>query len=302
MAKILIIKHGAFGDFIQSVGALRAIRAHHQNDEITLLTTKPWLKLAVPMAENAALFDRIQVDPRKGLWNTLKTIRWIRREKFDFVYDLQNTDRTGLYYKLLRKKPQWSGFVKGCSHPHRTEHRQELHTIDRLKEQLAIAGIYEVPENDVNWLPNTEISVGKPFALLVPGGAPHREKKRWTIEGYSALAQHLLSKNIRPILIGTNADKTQTEAIAKTDKRIADLTNQTSFADIATLARQAALAVGNDTGPMHLISVAGCKTITLYSHDSDPKRCGQRGKDITIIRVEDLQKLALETVLEQLDN
>ncbi|MGE3479724.1 MAG: glycosyltransferase family 9 protein, partial [Dongiaceae bacterium] len=41
MEQILIIKHGALGDFVQSLGAMASIRLHHPKAKITLLTTKP---------------------------------------------------------------------------------------------------------------------------------------------------------------------------------------------------------------------------------------------------------------------
>ena len=220
---ILIIKHGAFGDFIQSVGAFRAIRRHHPEANITLLTTKPWVKLSEYMVENGQLFDRIHVDNRskgiQGIRESWHLIRWIKQQRFDFVYDLQNTDRTALYFKVLNPKPQWNGAVKGCSHQHDTPQRLTLHTIDRLKEQLAVAGIDDVPDNDLDWLPDTDITVEKPFALIVPGGAPHREKKRWTVEGYSALCNHLVEQDITPVLIGTRADENQTKPITASFQR-----------------------------------------------------------------------------------
>ncbi|MDP7425565.1 MAG: ADP-heptose--LPS heptosyltransferase, partial [Rhodospirillales bacterium] len=36
--KILVIKLGALGDFVQAAGPFAAIRRHHQDAEITLLT------------------------------------------------------------------------------------------------------------------------------------------------------------------------------------------------------------------------------------------------------------------------
>ena len=40
--KVLVIRHGAFGDIVQADGALRDIRAHHPGVEIVLLTTPPF--------------------------------------------------------------------------------------------------------------------------------------------------------------------------------------------------------------------------------------------------------------------
>ena len=43
---ILIIKHGALGDFILSFGPFKAIRNYHLNDNLVLLTTGRFEKFA----------------------------------------------------------------------------------------------------------------------------------------------------------------------------------------------------------------------------------------------------------------
>tara|TARA_Y100000766_G_scaffold254988_1_gene240765 strand:+ start:50 stop:274 length:225 start_codon:yes stop_codon:yes gene_type:complete len=70
--------------------------------------------------------------------------------------------------------------------------------------------------------------------------------------------------------------------------------------EIAGLARRAAGAVGNDTGPMHLIAATGCPSMVLYSHASDPALCAQRGPDVRIIRKPSLGELSTEEVEAQL--
>ena len=52
---VLVIKLSALGDFILSVGAFQAIRAHHPGARIALLTTEPFRKLA----EASGCFDEI---------------------------------------------------------------------------------------------------------------------------------------------------------------------------------------------------------------------------------------------------
>ena len=74
-----------------------------------------------------------------------------------------------------------------------------------------------------------------------------------------------------------------------------DLTGKTSFAQIAALAREAAFAVGNDTGPMHLIAAAGCVSVVLFSDESDPALCAPRGK-VTILRRPELAALTVDEV------
>jgi len=43
--RILVIKLGALGDFVQALGPFAAIRAHHPAADIVLLTTRPYADL-----------------------------------------------------------------------------------------------------------------------------------------------------------------------------------------------------------------------------------------------------------------
>ena len=45
MSNILIIKHGSLGDIAQACGAIQDISENHKNDQIHLLTTKPYFEL-----------------------------------------------------------------------------------------------------------------------------------------------------------------------------------------------------------------------------------------------------------------
>ena len=45
MSNILIIKHGSLGDIAQASGAIQDISENHKNDQIHLLTTKPYYEL-----------------------------------------------------------------------------------------------------------------------------------------------------------------------------------------------------------------------------------------------------------------
>ena len=45
MSNILIIKHGSLGDIAQASGAIQDISEFHRNDDVYLLTTKPYFEL-----------------------------------------------------------------------------------------------------------------------------------------------------------------------------------------------------------------------------------------------------------------
>ena len=112
---ILVIKLGALGDFIQALGPMRAIRAHHPDAHITLLTTPPFAALA----EKSGYFNDIIIDARPKWHQPLAWLNLRRRlndGNFTRVYDLQNNDRTALYFKLFSPRPEWVGVAPGASH------------------------------------------------------------------------------------------------------------------------------------------------------------------------------------------
>ena len=77
-----------------------------------------------------------------------------------------------------------------------------------------------------------------------------------------------------------------------------DLTGQTSLPQIAVLARSAAAAIGNDTGPMHLIAATGCPCLAIFSKQSDPVKHAPRGEKVMVLQSQDLQTLKPEKVLQ----
>lgn len=290
-----MIRLGAFGDFVQSFGPFAAIRAHHPAAEISLLTTAPFAELA----RGAPWFDRVVVDSRPSWWN-FSGLRGLRRELrgFDRVYDLQTSGRSSRYF-FLAGRPEWSGIAPGCSLPHANPARGAMHTLERQREQLAMAGIEDFPAADLSWLNGGTFDLPDKFALLVPGAAPRRPRKRWPAERFADLATLLHGRGITPVVLGTVAEARIAVTIRQKCPEAVDLTGRTDMRDIAGLARRAALSVGNDTGPMHLIAAVGCPCVVLFSAASDPALTAPRGPGgawPTVLRVPDLADLPVERV------
>jgi len=301
--RILVIKHGALGDVVLAEGPFQAIRAHHPDAHITLLTTA----LFKPFLEKSGLFDEIWVDEKPKFWNVLKLMRLkdkLVRGHFNRVYDLQTSTRSSSYFGLLPsgQKVEWSGVAKGCSHPHDNPDRGKLHTLERQAEQLKIAGIETIPPVDFKWAIKAakKFELPEEFALLVPGGSAHRPEKRWPAEKYAELANLLASQDITPVLIGGKAEQDVLDHIMHLCQEAIDLSGKTSLHDLAALGDKAIVSVGNDTGPLHLFAAVGCPTVVLFSNASDPNRARPRGADVTVLREADLADLPLSPVVEAL--
>ena len=299
--RILVIKLGALGDFVLALGPCAAIRRHHQNAHITLLTTTPFVDLALA----SGYFDEIWDDGRIPWWRPIGWIALKRRldsSAFQRVYDLQTSGRSSLYFRCLRHTPEWSGIAKGCSHCHENPDRDSMHTLERQAEQLAIAGVENIPPPDLTWA-TAEIkhfSVAMPSVLIVPGGAPHRPRKHWPASYYAELACALAKTGYQPVLLGTALEYQMARQIREICATAIDLTGKTTLIEVVALARSAVAAVGNDTGPMHISAVVGCPSVVLFSSDSDPKITAPRGETVTILSRDSLTDLPVGEVLSAL--
>lgn len=265
--KILVIKHGAFGDIVLSFPAMAAIRAAHPTARITLLTTAPYAKLLAA----SLWFNQIITDSRPDFWNFPGLFKLRRQLRgYDMVYDLQTSSRTSRYFALAGK-PRWSGIARGCALPHADPNRDNLHTRERLEGQLRDAGIFALPAPDISWLTGADISrfdLPEKFTLLVPGASPHRPEKRWPEQNFAELAQAL---PIPSVIIGGAGEAQNIHGL--------NLTGETSLAELAAITARACVAIGNDTGPMHLAAALNIPSVVLFSAASDPALTAPRYQD-----------------------
>jgi ADP-heptose:LPS heptosyltransferase len=300
--RILVLRLSALGDFVQGLGPAAAIRRHHRGDHITLLTTSAFAEFA----ERLGLFDSVMIDRRPGPFDIggwIELRRRLRQGRFDRVYDLQTSQRSGVYARLFRPgpSPEWSGIAAGCSHPHANLDRDRQHTIDKQAEQLLMAGIHPTPLPTLPSLP-CELSAslaGRPFILMVPGSSPRHPAKRWPARRFGTLAEALQRAGYASVIIGSNAERTLGIAIREVCPDAIDLVGRTDIRAVAALAERAVLTIGNDTGVTHLAAAAGCPIVVLFSRASDPDWCAPRGKSVRVLAVRDLDELDVGRVLAE---
>ena len=198
--------------------------------------------------------------------------------------------------------------------PHANPHRNAMHTLERQADQLKFAGIWPdaptapgtAPAPDLGFMladaaPDRQpghFGLAEPYALLIPGASAHRPGKRWPVENYGALAKALVERGLGVAVIGGPGERPLADTIRAIVPEALDLTGRTDFTQVAALGAKAALAVGNDTGPTHLVAAAGAPTLALFSGESDPALCGPRGTAVQVLRKERLADLSPETVLQ----
>jgi ADP-heptose:LPS heptosyltransferase len=199
----------------------------------------------------------------------------------------------------------------GAALPHRNPARAGMHPLERHAQQLEHAGIWpDAPTRplsaappDLSWILERAIfkarpgsTKPRPSALLIPGSSAKHPEKRWPVEHYGALAARFEAEGFDVLIIGALQEGELARGLQRHAPRARDLTGRTDFAQIAALGARAAVAVGNDTGPVHLIAAAGAPTIVLFSSASSPELSAPRGH-VTVFQAPDLKDVAVETVL-----
>jgi len=296
MSRILVIKLGALGDFVQAFPPFQAIRTTHRNDQITLLTTAPFLGLA----QTSPWFDSVLYDERPD-WTDINGLLRLRTmlQGFDRIYDLQTSSRSSRYRHLAGRTAEWCGIAPNSSLRHDNPARNAMHTRARQRDQLRRAGIHAVPDADLAWLTPHGPELPTPYILLAPGAAAHRPAKRWPVARFASLATQIAQRGFTPVIIGSRQDSDLAETIRQTCPTAQNLTGQTDLPSLAGLMSRAAAAIGNDTGPMHLAAATGCRSIVLFSADSNPALTAPIGRtagQVSIISLPDLATLQVERV------
>jgi ADP-heptose:LPS heptosyltransferase len=309
--RILVIKLSALGDFVLALAAMKKIRQAHPKAHITLLTTPPFEALA----KTCPYINAVDTGGRPNSLSEWLALRSrIKAANYARVYDLQTSAASNRIFQILRPSPPvWSGVAFGCALPHSNPLRNSMHTLERHADQLMYAGIWDnaptepgaAPTPDLSWIlkaaaaerPKSGGNRPRPYVMFVPGGASHRLEKRWPVEHYAELARILYSRGFDIVIIGGPQEAELAHTIQRSTPRARDLTGRTDFASVARLGANAALAVGNDTGPLHLAAAAGAPTIVLFSKASDPALSAPRGR-VAILKSEDLAELPVAQVAQ----
>lgn len=305
---ILIIKHRPLRECLLATGAFAAIRKHHPDAQITLLTDVACQELA----EGCPAIDRVWVDPMARSWEVKTLIRMykdFRAGQFSRVYDLETNFRTELYFRFSgRKKTEWSGAVSWCSHPHLNPKRALLHIVDRWSEQLQVTGIERVPLPSLAWLTEnvSGLSLPERYVVIVPGSNRKRLEKRWHSEEYAEVIRWLYETHgLRSVIVGGDQEAWENGKLAALcgAANPIDLSRKTSLAALAEIGRRALVAIGSDTGPMYIMALVKCPSVLFFPWDySNPYYCSPpASKNTYLIEEEDMACLDHSEVIALLD-
>ena len=310
MSNILIIKHGSLGDIAQACGAIQDISENHKDDEVHLLTTKPYFDLLKknPHISNVILDKRLSRFNLIYLYSLMKNIK---KFKFSKVYDLQNSSRTSFYKRILfpkATKNTWSSTETTLPEGTTKEDFDKDSVLSRFNHQLKSSGIntsYTLSP-DFSWSPS-DISQIKnyhqleKYIVLFPFCSPHLTSKRWPF--YNELINLINEKykNTYKLVIAPGPNEIKE---AKNINALCVLENGKALdiSQLAALIRDSSFVVANDTGPAHMTAHLGSKGLALFGSHTSPFKVSIERENFKAIQAPELSKLSAEKVFERLSN
>ncbi len=309
MSNILIIKHGSLGDIAQASGAIQDIYENHINDQIFLLTTKPYFDL---FKKNPNLTDVI-LDKRLSKFNLIYLyllMKKIKKLEISKVYDLQNSSRTNFYKKILfpsSKLNVWSSSETSLPNNKTKEEFDKNSVLERFSHQLKVSGlnVKHTMYPDFSWS-CTDISKIKleykleKYIILFPFCSPHLTQKKWP--HYNALIEKIRNqyKDMYKIVVAPGPDEIN-DAKNISATCILDNGKALDISQLSSLIKESSFVVANDTGPAHMAAHLNVKGLTLFGSHTTAYKVSIERENFKPIQVSDLSKLSAEKVFEKID-
>ena len=310
MSNILIIKHGSLGDIAQASGAIQDISENHKDDQIYLLTTKPYVDLFKknPFIHEVILDKRL---PRYNLIYLYFLMRELKKHKFSKVFDLQNSSRTNFYKSILfpkAGKEVWSSSITTLPPEKSKDEFDKKSVLERFNYQLSESSLntFNTLKPDFSWAV-TDISEIRNFykldkyILLFPFCSPHLTIKKWPY--YNKLIELVTNKYGSEYKIVTAPGPSEIND-AKEINALALLDNgrALNISQLTSLIKDSSFVVANDTGPAHITAHTGTKGLTLFGKHTTAYKVSIERENFKAIEVTDLNNLSAEKVFERLSN
>lgn len=292
-----MIRLGAVGDVVRTLPAVSALRAGYPDAHVTwvvepgaasLLVAQPWVD-DVLVLPRPTIVERVRERRFGEAWRELRDfLARMRAARFRMVVDFHSILKSGLL-SFFSGAPVRVAYAapygrEGASWFANARARLVPERCSRFERNAALVAYLGLPDRSHPEPLRVPEAVGarmeaalaatdRPVVMLHPGtsdGTPH---KRWTTEGYVAVARDLAracDADVRVTVGPARDDRELASAIVAGAEGAARLAPRTeSLLDLAGLFAASRLYVGSDTGPMHVASLVGTPVVQLLG-PTDP--------------------------------
>ena len=297
--RILVVNVNWAGDVVFSSAVFEALHEAYPQARISCLAAPRVQEVleSIPFVHEIISYE--ERGRHKNPWGKLKLIGGLKKKKFDAAFLLHrsltralliflagipvrvgyNTKGRGVF--LTRRVPEPSGSL----------HRQDyyLNLLEafgipvKKRESLLAVDLESTKQMNQRLC---EFSIEEKDFLLVlnPGG--NWDLKRWPKENWTKLIELFLKEfhgqsNFKIILSGSEKDISLVDEILaplhlNNYSKVANLTGKWTLKELITFLKRSNLLISADSGPLHMASSVGTKTIGIFGPTS-PDVTGPRG-------------------------
>ncbi len=300
--RILIVLLGAIGDVVRALPLATRVRAAYPNAALAWAVEPA----AAPILEHhPALDERLVFARAGGLSAFVRFLRRVRDGRFDLVLDLQRHLKSGIV-SAATGAPVRVGF-------HRRNAKElnwvfNTHTIEPVEPRGWKIGHYErfgeflelpatPPRFDITTTADEDARVA---ALLAPVARPYAalflsstwESRLWFPDAFAAVADGLEAIGLDTVVVGgadargiaaatAAARSSSTNGAGRTS--VLDLTGRTSLREAYGVLARARVAIGPDSGPMHLAAAAGTRVVSLWGATTPARSAPFGSEDLVVV-------------------
>jgi heptosyltransferase-3 len=274
-ARILVIALRRLGDVLLTTPLIRSLARAYPEAAIDVLVFKGTEGI---LAGNPDIAGVITMPPRPAAGESLALLRKVWR-RYDLAVSTQGGDRPTFYAWAAGRRSV--GFVERAGPAARvkrlalsqsvdvTPGLHRVHDVLRLAEALGIQPIAEVvaPQGEPG------AALHRPYAVI--HAVPMFRYKRWTEDGWRALAKGLAARGLAVIATGgpSEADRAYLDEVWSGTPEVQRFDGALSWPALTGLIGNATVYVGPDTSVTHLAAATGAPTIALYG-PTDPRLWG----------------------------
>ena len=271
--KVLVIRLDRIGDVTLSLPAIQAIRDRFPNAAISVMTRPATAELVQghPAVDEAIPYFYEKNGRHGGIMGNLRFIYEIVRHKFDVVFILNPSLRSYLV-PFCAGIPYRVGFQTQL--PFLLTHaiadlryEGKKHEAEYTLDVVRAFGIEaDRADSYAGTLKHCRATAGERKMIAIHAGASC-PSKRWDRQRFAALGKKLRAEHpeMKLAIIGGRDEAELGKYLSEEiGGDVLDLTDKLSLKQLAVFLSGCEVLVSNDSGPVHIASAVGARTLTIF--------------------------------------
>ncbi len=304
--KVLIVLLGAIGDVTRALPLAVRIKQAWPTSEL-VWAVEP---TSAPLLEKHEAIDRAIVFERhRGFTAYISFLRELRRERFDVVLDLQRHLKSGFTSFSTRAETRVGFHPKNAKEGNWLFNNRYIPRVENFSAKIAhyqlfgdLLGIAPTEPLEFGLRPTAEesreaeefltseahgsnVSLPSPanrIAFILGSSWPSRF---WPEKHYVELADELYRGfGIIALLLGARSEREIGASLAReVPHAVLNLVEKTTLRSLVPLFSRVRVAIGSDSGPMHIAAAVGIPVISLWGSTS-PHRSAPYGSEHLVLQ------------------